>query len=169
MYTIGLDPSLRNWAIVVLEDGEAVVAHTICTDKKDYKGKAAEILFARFQDIAYNLSVFLDEWPVATIYCELPTGSQSASSRDSYAGVLAILAGLQVDVQWVSATEVKLAATGNKNATKDDMIAWAFDKHPNARWKLNKEGYPFKHQEHIADAFAVVEAGRIKYEHTNKS
>jgi hypothetical protein len=40
------------------------------------------------------------------------------------------------------------------------MIAWAFDKHPELEWKLDKTGKPqVTTEEHKADAVAVFYAG----------
>ena len=40
------------------------------------------------------------------------------------------------------------------------MIAWAFDKHPEAPWVLRKE-FPLAKQEHMADAIAIIYAGMV--------
>ena len=60
----------------------------------------------------------------------------------------------------VTPTEVKKATVGTKTASKNDMSAWAFEKHPEAPWVLRK-GFPLAKQEHMADAIAIIYAGMV--------
>jgi hypothetical protein len=62
----------------------------------------------------------------------------------------------------VTPTEVKLAATGNKNASKQEMIDWAVEAHPEASWLRHKRKGVMEltaANEHLADALAAIYAG----------
>lgn len=98
----------------------------------------------------------------AIIFAEVPVGSQSARAMASYGMCIGLLANVAGPLISVTATEVKMAATGNKNATKDDMIQWAVAKHPSANWKTVKRGgvqTVTSANEHLADALAAIYAG----------
>lgn len=63
----------------------------------------------------------------------------------------------------VTPTEVKLAATNNKKATKKQMINWAMTQHPAAPWPWYKKNGEMlvteSKAEHMADAVAAIYAG----------
>lgn len=86
-------------------------------------------------------------------------------SMASYGICVGILGSLRHSVQFieVTPTEVKLASTGDKNATKDQMIKWASTKHPEApfpMYKRNGETIINKSSaEHMADAIGAIYAG----------
>lgn len=54
----------------------------------------------------------------AITFAEVPVGSQSARAMASYGMCIGLLANVKGPLISVTATEVKMAATGNKNATK---------------------------------------------------
>lgn len=98
----------------------------------------------------------------AITFAEVPVGSQSARAMASYGMCIGLLANVKGPLISVTATEVKMAATGNKNATKNDMIQWAVNKHPQAHWITIKRGgvsCPTNANEHLADALAAIYAG----------
>jgi hypothetical protein len=75
---------------------------------------------------------------------------------------IGLLAGVKQPVISVTPTEVKVAATNNKNATKADMIQWATAKHPKANWRTVKRSGEIVFtdaNEHLADALAAIYAG----------
>lgn len=107
---------------------------------------------------------------------EIPTGTQSARGAMSNGIALGILAGCPIPLIEVVPNEVKLATVGDKKASKEQMIAWAAAKHPNANWnRYERDGFvkgkggkllaswkagDLKNDnEHLADACAVLEAG----------
>lgn len=62
----------------------------------------------------------------------------------------------------VTPTEVKLAGTGIKTATKDEMIEAAIQRFPYAKWltrKVKGEVKLMNDNEHFADAAFVISAG----------
>ena len=100
------------------------------------------------------------------IFVEVPHGSQSARAMASYGvciGVLGALRAMGIPFFEVNATEVKMAAVGNKTATKDEMIAWARLVHPEAPWPTyTQKGVEYVSEakaEHMADATAAIYAG----------
>jgi Holliday junction resolvasome RuvABC endonuclease subunit len=59
----------------------------------------------------------------------------------------------------VTPIEVKQATVGKKTASKQEMIDWAYAKHPEANgWEL-RNGSPLKKMEHVSDAIAIAYAG----------
>jgi Holliday junction resolvasome RuvABC endonuclease subunit len=78
-------------------------------------------------------------------------------------GVLGALRAKGIPFFELTPDEVKIAATNNKKATKDDMIQWARGKYPNANWPYYKKNGEMllsaKQAEHMADAVATIEAG----------
>jgi Holliday junction resolvasome RuvABC endonuclease subunit len=80
----------------------------------------------------------------------------------SYGVCIGVLAACPGGVIEVTPTEVKVAATGHKTATKEEMIDWAFSKFPNAQWlvrKTNGDSVLKKENEHLADAIGAINAG----------
>lgn len=63
----------------------------------------------------------------------------------------------------VTPMEVKLAGFGSKTATKQQMIKWAMDKHPEANWPMymhkGKSIVSEAKAEHMADAIGAIYAG----------
>jgi hypothetical protein len=96
--------------------------------------------------------------PATIAFAEVPHGSQSSRASWSLGISVGILAACPVPVIQVSALEVKKATVGKKNATKDEMIEWAVNAHPDAPWLRNK-GKLVLANEHLADAVATIHAG----------
>ena len=78
-------------------------------------------------------------------------------------GIYACIEGmLDVPTIEVSPSETKMAAVGTKTASKQEMIAWATEKYPDAPWRTARGkvgGKPTLDNEHLADAIAIAEAG----------
>lgn len=81
-------------------------------------------------------------------------------------GVLGAIRALGIPLIEVTASEVKISLTGNKNATKQAMIDAAVGFYPDANWPLyDKSGKGFQKgdihskTEHVADALAAIHAG----------
>ena len=106
---------------------------------------------------------------IDVIFIEEPTGSQNSSGMKSY-GVTCQLIGVLEDyfkVVSVSAEGAKVASVGNKSASKEDIINWAYDLYPNLEWDIHKVG-KYKGQlkdknEHMADAIAIAYEGIQRY------
>ncbi len=100
------------------------------------------------------------------VIVDVPVGSQSARAMASYGicvGVLGALRANGIPFFEVTPNEVKLAGAGNKTATKQEMIAWAMTKHPEANWPTYKQNGKIMvseaKAEHQADAVATIYAG----------
>jgi len=120
----------------------------------------------RAQQLAEGAFKVLQWYQPKQIYVEVPHGSQSARAMASYAmclGILGSMRALQFDFVEVTQSQVKMAAVGKKDATKEQMIEWAVHRHAEAPWpkrKLNKEEVIQKGRaEHMADAIGAMHAG----------
>lgn len=170
----GFDPSLTNWGIAEgqldLETGylNGVRLEVVSTDKGKHKQvrtnsddlRRCEELARKALEVGRRCKA---------IFVEVPVGSQNASGMKAYGVVCGILGTLRaegIQIIEVTATEVKLAFTGNKNATKQQMIDAGVEFYPTVNWPRHaKNGAKFKkgdlmnEAEHVADALAAIHAG----------
>lgn len=168
---VGQDPSLRNWGLAVgtynLDTKKLKIQRLDLTNPELPKGKQvrqnSQDLEAGFQ--LYQGAVAAAEGAQA-VFVEVPVGSQSARAMASYGvcvGVLGALRANGIPFFEVTPTAVKLAGPGKKDATKQQMIAWAMSEHPEAPWptyKKNGEALVSEAQaEHMADAVGAIHAG----------
>ena len=167
MRIVTIDPSMRHTALVAfdldVETGVAIVCDsiTINTEKTtDKRVRASSDLISSCRDLYNGARRFIQEHAPVLIFAETPSGSQSASGMKSY-GVSCFLLGTIVPSPIeVTPIEVKKASVGEKTASKKEMIAWAFKKHPELNWKMGADGLPqVTTEEHKADAVAVLYAG----------
>lgn len=97
---------------------------------------------------------------VDCVMVELPVGSQSARAMASYGTVLGVISSIRhIPVFVVTPEQVKQAATGNKEASKKDMIKWAVDKYGEVHFLKSRQDTILNKNEHLADALAAIEAG----------
>lgn len=163
---VGMDPSLTNWGlaegILNLTTGHLSGVSLSLIEPEKIKGKqvrqnsvdlfVAEQLAAKAMEAAHRAKV---------VFVECPVGSQSARAMASYGvcvGILGAIRASGVPLIEVTATESKLALTGDKNATKQLMIDTAVRLYPDAnfpRWR----GEIVSKAEHVADAIAAIHAG----------
>jgi Holliday junction resolvasome RuvABC endonuclease subunit len=95
------------------------------------------------------------------IFVEVPVGSQSARAMASYGVCVGILGAIRAEgipLIEVTASETKFAFTGDKNATKKQMIAQAIALYPSANFPQQR-GRIVDKAEHVADAIAAIHAG----------
>lgn len=162
-----IDPSMRNTALVLFEvcpdtlKAEAVFSTTISTEKSRSKQiRASSDLIQRCRQLHKEAMDILNIFPPDLIFAETPAGSQNANGMKAYALSCYLLGTLNPEPIEVTPIEVKKATVGTKTASKVEMIAWAFEKHPEVNWKLDKSGHPqISTEEHKADAVAVLYAG----------
>ena len=165
MRIVSIDPSLRNTALVYSELTDGVVkvidSVTIETEKSKLKQvRASSDLIHRCDVLHRHVNKFLEKHSPEIIFVETPSGSQSASGMKNYGVSCYMIATLTPRAIEVTPTEVKKATVGTKTASKHEMIAWAFEKHPEAPWTLRND-FPLAKQEHMADAIAIIYAGMI--------
>lgn len=168
---VGLDPSLRNWGIAVgtydtatkqLHIDDLQVTCPVISTGKQVRQNSRD-LEAAYQLYIGALNACRD---AHAIFVEVPVGSQSARAMASYGvcvGVLGAIRAGGMPFYEVTPTEVKLAATGKKLATKAEMIAWASGKHKEAPWPVYRQkGVDLMSEakaEHMADAIGAIYAG----------
>lgn len=163
---LGMDPSLRNWGLASgmldLDTGHFDLQLIDVIQPLELQGKQvrnnsndlhmAEQLASGFRGLAQRAKV---------IFVEVPVGSQSARAMASYGvciGILGTLRSNGIQVIEVTATEVKLALAGMKDATKGEMIAAAMTRYPQAEWPMHR-GKIANKAEHCADAVGAIHAG----------
>ena len=167
----GLDPSLRNWGSssgVYDTQTKKLIIHQIGVINPELPtGKQV-----RQNSLDLEAAKQLCEGALKAIngaqaiFVEVPVGSQSARAMASYGvcvGVLGALRATNVPFFEVTPTEVKLAGYGKKTATKQEMIQWAIEKHPEANWPMYKQkGVSIISEakaEHMADSIGAIYAG----------
>ena len=171
---VGFDPSLTHWGIAQgeldLTTGylHAPVLTLIEPAKithKQVRQNSTDL------DVARQLArgALASAANAKAIFVEVPVGSQSARAMASYGicvGILGTMLAQDAQLIEVTASEVKRALTGNKNATKSEMIAQALAYYPDANFpRYEKNGKTFKKgdiadkAEHVADALGAIHAG----------
>lgn len=163
---VGFDPSLRSWGIAEgsldLVTGYLDSLRLSIIETKEPKGKQvrqnstdlyiAEQLAKGAMSAARKAKV---------IFVEVPVGSQSARAMASYGvcvGVLGAIRAEGIPLIEVTPLEVKKTFTGNKTATKEEMIVKAISLYPEANFPMHR-GQPSNKAEHVADAIAAIHAG----------
>lgn len=178
---LGIDPSLRNWGyafatinINTLEFSNLSLA--ICTPTIDNNKQTR--VNTRDEQRAFVLAEYAFQACKDNhlIFIETPVGSQSSRAQTSYGITLGIMAALRAkgfSLTPVSAKSVKLARTGNSNATKEQMIASAMQTYPQANWPtrtVKAQTLPILGKaEHMADAIGCIEAGLLTPQFTQLS
>lgn len=168
---VGIDPAMRNFGLVrgtidlgdpnfafEIETLELVTTETDKETKKTVRKNSDDLLRARKLHKAVQLFV----QDANMVFAEIPVGSQSARAMASYGMCIGILASIKKPLVQLTPTEVKLASVGDKNASKEAMIAWATSAYPDANWlstKRNGKVTFTKNNEHLADAVATIHAG----------
>jgi Holliday junction resolvasome RuvABC endonuclease subunit len=98
----------------------------------------------------------------ACCFAEIPTGAQSARAAMGFGIAIGVLASCPVPIIQVQPFETKLATVGTKTASKEEMMEWAYERHPEAPWRTyTRKGkiHRSNDNEHLADACAIAEAG----------
>ena len=164
---IGIDPSLRStgiafgkldldtleWSVdeVELVKTEKGKSKTVRKSSDDYD--RCRILYEAISSAEKRADI---------AFVEMPIGSQSADAMKSYGMCIAMMATLDIPVIQVAPSQVKVRALQDKNATKEEMIEWAFKLHPTAAGWLQQRGRLIAANEHLADAIAAINAGILE-------
>lgn len=167
----GLDPSMRNWGIAqgvydtdsqVLSISHLDVVQPVLTTSKQVRQNSKDLESAQQLFAAAYKAVKGTQ----AIFVEVPVGSQSARAMCGYGLCLGVLGSLRasgIPFFEVTPTEVKMISVGKKTATKSEMIHWAYNRHPEAKWPTYKQhGQDVISEakaEHMADAVAAIHAG----------
>lgn len=171
LIVVGQDPSLRHWGLSrgiyntvtqkVTLTYVGVIEPTLSKNKQVRQNsldlEAAKQLYAGARSAAQGAQA---------IFIEVPVGSQSARAMTSYGicvGVIGSMRAMGIPLFEVTPTEVKTAGHGSASASKQEMIQWALNKHPEANWpKYMQKGELLvtnSKAEHQADATAAIYAG----------
>lgn len=162
----GFDPSLTHWGIAegqldlttgVLDNLLLSMAKTEKTNSKQVRTNSIDL--QRAEELA-DLALKVGKRS-KVVFVECPVGSQSANAMKSYGICIGILGALKsegVQLIEVTAFEVKRALTGNKNATKKNMIEAAYGLYPEANWLMCGRRL-INDNEHMADAVGAIHAG----------
>lgn len=164
---VGIDPALRNFgfaqATLDVHTLEYQIDNLILVESESEAGKTVRKNsddLRRAQQLYGGLVLACTG--AALAIAEVPVGSQSARAMASYGMCVGVLAACPVPLIQVLPHEVKLAATGYKQAAKEEMIEWAMGRFPSANWLMRKskgQMVPMNDNEHLADACAAIEAG----------
>ncbi len=102
-------------------------------------------------------------WRTGKALRPLLNKARAMASYGICAGILGALRTQGVPLYELTPTEVKLAAGQKKDASKKQMIAWATQLHPEAKWPTYKSNGKVvlseAKAEHQADAVAAIYAG----------
>lgn len=171
---VGLDPSLRNWGVVVGSMLPGVPSSLLINELNVLNPLLSKGKQVRQNSLDLESAKQLAEGVIAAVkgaqvvFVEVPVGSQSARAMASYGiccGVLGAIRAIGIPLLEVSPNEVKLASTGKSTASKREMIQWAMTKHPEAPWPMYKvrgvQEVSEAKAEHMADAVAAIYAGLV--------
>lgn len=170
---IGIDPSLNNFGLVVAEIDISGTEHTFQvkemllakseSDKKSKKTVRKNSDDLRRAKVLYDgMMHMIKKHDAVFAFVEVPVGSQSARAMASYGICIGVLSSCPIPMIQLTPLEVKLAGTGIKTATKQEMIEAAVKEHPEAEWltyKRNGELLLNDSNEHLADATFAIKAG----------
>lgn len=160
---LAVDPSLRNWGMAFFVDDDLVDLQLMVTSRNEGKKSHSDLYAAR--DLYRGFADACRKFKPDYIISEIPHGAQSARGAIAMGIAIGIIATYPEGVNFVPVTPqaVKIALTGNKKATKSDMIAAAHERYPDAPWRKHKQkGRMVLTQcsnEHMADAVGVYLAG----------
>ena len=171
----GQDPSMRNWGIArgvySITTGLITMNFVDVIQPRFAKAKGIKPYSL---DILTGKSLFsaahMHSTSTDITFAEVPVGSQSSRAACSYGMCTALLGALELfGVRLVQVTpgHVKQVSVGFSTATKEEMIAWAVDKHPEANWPMHGKHINAGKAEHMADAVAAIYAGIQKPEFIN--
>lgn len=168
---VGFDPSLRNWGVAKgiyhpLEN-RLVINYLNVIKPTISEGKAVK---QNFKDMEAGQQLTAAAWEAMqdtqAIFAEVPHGSQSSRAMVSYGVCVGVLGALQtsgIAFYPVSESDVKKATTGNREAKKEETIAWMMERHPEAPWPMQtqhgKQTVIASKAEHMADAIGAIYAG----------
>jgi len=161
---IAIDPSLRNWGMALFDSGKLVDLILVETKNRRKMPKswsdlyAAREIYEAFSEVCFRFS---PDYVVA----EIPYGAQSSRGAIAMGVAIGVISTYPEYSELVKVTprEVKLALTGNANATKQEMIDAAYGLYPEGPWRKHKlKGEMVLTQgsnQHMADAVGAYIAG----------
>jgi Holliday junction resolvasome RuvABC endonuclease subunit len=187
-FILGVDVGFENTGLILFQVKKGELEFTNCKTiktEKDNKKKALRVAdddVLRVQKIIKELRdfIFSGEFSELTVddrllvICEMPTGGAQGARPNrtmgmATAAVTAFLTLYDIPFETVTPTEVKVSVTGNKTASKRDIMTavikvlggWVEKKEtkrkePNYIYHLGDKAMPEGYFEHIADAYGTV-------------
>jgi len=167
---LGQDPAFSNYGMAMVDvDPVTAEMHPIWIDLVETKKSAIKTVRVSSDKLQRGRQITqrvrLAEKDCMMIAAEIPSGAQSASAANALGVALGIVCGHTKPLIEVTAAEAKKAATGYSDASKGDMVAWAYELWPDLEWAKGRskdmpEGLANKN-EHMADALAIVKAATL--------
>ena len=168
---VSFDPSMSNWGICLAEvdiDTLEVKIEDLMlvrTESEKLKGvdkssddiRRAHEIYRAVTGACRGRAFAISEIPFFN-----PAGYAAANHNTGF--VVGVLGCIDIPIIQVRPREVKLVSIGHSQASKEEMIAWAATKHPEAPWIYKKsKGNMVLTQanEHLADAVASMYAGLL--------
>lgn len=186
---VGFDPSLNNWGCCdgyydtnsdFIGIGGITLINPVKETSKSVRQNSKDI--DRAVQLTSGVIDHINKSQPHAVFIEVPVGSQSARAMASYGICIGVIAACQsftnIPFFQITPQQVKLATVGSKTATKQEMIAWAFNLYPSINWPITnrngKKSVTASKAEHLADAIGAVHAGIAtdefkRYIHTLKS
>lgn len=155
---LGIDIGFAHTGLALIEGYRVVHSTVISTQKSDRKKelRVADDDAERCQLLTRSLVQYIQEYQPDGVIVELPTGGSQGARANRAMGmatgvIAAVVEILQVPTEWVTPTEVKMAACGRRDASKED-VQKAVLRHYEWQEKPRKPS----DFEHAADAAAAV-------------
>lgn len=177
---MGVDPSLNNWGfsygyLYMSPDStpslEIEYGQVIQNKSKPSKVKQPKnvIDMNRASEIYIEMLAHLKEFHPSYVFIELPYGSQSSRAMMSAGlctGVMgSLVGGYNTRYEVVTPRVCKKVTVGTHTASKEEMIEWVVDNHPEyelpTRMLKGERVINSSQAEHIADSIAAIHAGII--------
>ncbi|KLV10225.1 hypothetical protein [Photobacterium ganghwense] len=164
---IGLDPSMSNFGLVKgvydIETGKVEIRDMILTETK--KGSNKQVRqnsddLRRATEIVRASKHHIQQ--ASVVFAELPVGSQSSRGQTNYGVCLGILASIDKPLIQITPNQIKKLVGGKLTTSKQEVIEWAMERHPEAPWLTQKrkgETIVLGKNEHLADAIAAIYVG----------
>lgn len=169
---LSLDLAFRNTGYIIYDEkSKLIVKHGVIKTNKS-KEKMSPVIddINACKIVTQELYDLIENNKINTIITEMPTGSQSSRSAKALGMATAILIAIttikkDINFEFYTPTEVKIALTNNKNATKDDMMDAARREYSYYTFPKQKGQF-----EHIADSCGVLKVYfKKKKERNDKS
>lgn len=171
---IGIDAAFSNVGLAVADvttsaTGEILkvevldlrLIHTEAVKKRPKGVPRSSDDLRRAREAVTGIHEYIALWRPDRVVAEVPFGSQSARASWALGIAVGVLASIPNLIE-VTPGQVK-AATGEKHADKDEMIAWGIETYPDAPWAMRKLKGALVQvastNEHLADALAAIHAG----------
>lgn len=164
---LGFDPAFAHFGAILadlnLTTLEIDIKRMELVNTEKRSGKGVPVTGDRLRRGRELVAFVNGLYPEASlVFSEIPQGSQSATAATGLGIATGILCCCPLPIVEVTPDQVKIAATGSKKASKDDMIKWSTEKYPHLDWKTKKRQGIISYtsvNEHCADAIGVIHAG----------